>query len=214
VFDYLVIAGGLCPPKSYIRKILPYAQNLITVDRGIEALQGLKISPTLHIGDNDSTKETIIKKISPKARITLPQKKSVSDLEYTLQELPKNSLKLVIGAHRDHEGRPDHALVNLTLAQKYPQIFFADEDMWITSLVDKKTFAFSVPTGSVFSILDFKKRAVSIQGSHYDLKNKVFASPSMGLSNMTKKKWVKIRAHCSALIFVKASLFKSAIQIK
>jgi thiamine pyrophosphokinase len=213
VFDYLIIAGGLRPPQNFLKKLLPLSYNLITVDSGVHAIKNFRIRPTLHVGDNDSAHESVIKKVRPKVRITLPQKKSVSDLEYTLQELPKNSMKLIVGAHRDHEGRPDHAFVNLLLASGCPQVFFVDETMWITSLKPKKLFEFSVIKSTLFSVVGFEKNRLTIKGSQYDIKNRPLKTPSMGLSNITKQKWVTVCARRPALLFVKASIFNSKLKM-
>jgi thiamine pyrophosphokinase len=210
-FDYLIIAGGLCPPDKSIREFERMAVHTVTVDRGIYAAKKLKIYPLLHVGDDDSASPSAVKAAHAQAAIKLPKRKSVSDLEYALQSLPKNSRKLVIGAHRDHEGRTDHLFVNLMLVPNYPGMVYADEYGWITS-PEGTGVRFSAPENTVFTLVTFTKTAAHISGARYNLRGKILATPTMGLSNQTKGRWTHVRTRSPALLFVSSPLNKTSFK--
>ncbi len=209
-FDYLVIAGGKVPDQKFCRQVMRRSTHLVTVDRGIVVAKNLKLKPILHVGDGDSVDSNMVSKVNPTSVIKLPPKKAISDLEYAINLLPKTSKKIVLGAHRDHEGRTDHLYVNLLIAQKYPNLVLADENNWITS-ISRSKLSFSVSKKTLFTVTSFNRSKISVKGSEYNLKNKVFYHPSLGLSNRTLDEWVQIQSRGLALIFVSSNILNARV---
>src|SRR5262249_36088930 len=140
-------------------------------------------------------------------KITLPKNKSISDLEHALKILPRQDLKIVVGAHRDHEGRTDHGFVNLLLASRHANVILVDEKMWIRRVANEE-LPLLLPEGSLFSIVALDKKPISVSGALFSCERKSFQSPSFGLSNRARKKEVTIKTRGLALLFVQSNFLK------
>ena len=202
---------------GFLKKLARKCGEVVTVDRGAETALRMGAVPSLHVGDGDSTnlptvadREISRRRLAPLKQIILPQEKNISDLEYALQILPLKATKVIVGAHRDHEHRTDHVFINLLLALKYPNTFWVDEKMWIQSLGVGK-FTLRLKAGETFSVVPLRPTKVKIRGAKYDVDNKVFKTPSMGLSNVSTGRPLTIQARGPALLFV-ASNFLSRPQ--
>jgi thiamine pyrophosphokinase len=212
IFHFLIVAGGQAPSPRLLKNLTKLCRQVVTVDRGAEALYKAGLKPDLHVGDNDSLSPKTLARLGrtlpAKNLIKLPRRKSVSDLEFALSCLPKKTLKIVTGAHRDTEGRMDHVFVNFLVALRNPQVYLVDEKMWIKGLDDGK-FTFSAPKKTAFSLVCLEKQRVTISGSDYDVKDRFFSSPSFGLSNRVKTSRVEIVTRGPALLFVASNILSS-----
>jgi thiamine pyrophosphokinase len=209
-FDYLVIGGGEIPRMGFLKKLASFCSNVVTVDRGAFAALRMGAAPVLHVGDDDSFFGAKKRLLRAKKTIKLDPKKSVSDLEYALQLLPKNSKIIVVAAHRDHEHRTDHVFINLLAAIKYTNITLVDEEMWIQKLKTPKIIL-DLKAKTVFSIVPLSPLRITIDGARYPLKNKIFKNPSVGLSNESLGRPMTIKARGPALIFVVENILSSAL---
>jgi thiamine pyrophosphokinase len=213
-FEYLIIAGGEIPPLSYIRKLIKISKKIVTVDRGAHCALKLKIKPLLHIGDHDSFSESLIRKLKSQSVIHLDKNKSVSDLEFALESLNIATCEkpiLVIGAHKSHEKRSDHAYINMVLLQRSNNIYFSDEKNWITTIPSAMTFRFKTKKNAIFSLVTIGQRenAVNIQGAKFNGKLNL-KKPSQGLSNVTKRS-IRILTQHKTLLFVSSDLTQDKI---
>ena len=196
-FDYLVVAGGV---KEKIPRCAPV---VVAVDKGYDYLKAAKINVDIFVGDGDSVKS---RKIQASKIYRLSKTKSISDLEYALKMLPRNSTKVILSAHREGE-RMDHSFVNKLLALKYKNLFFVDEKSWMAGLHNQslviQDYSGNCPAGTSFSVISPHAVKVSISGARYNSKNLMLSSPSHGLSNETKASArTKIKVSGRALLFV------------
>lgn len=157
--------------------------------------------PSLHVGDDDSISKSTLKKLKCGTRIKLPADKSISDLEFALDLLPSRARSLVVGAHRDLEGRSDHVFINLLIAARRKNIFLADERMWITGLAGG-ALQFGAPLGTTFSVIPIGKTPLTVRGARYQVNGESLQKISSGLSNVTTKKNVRVSSRGPALLFV------------
>jgi thiamine pyrophosphokinase len=210
-FDYLIIAGGKLPDSRCIRKLIKLCRQIVTVDAGAKGLFKLRVKPLLHVGDGDSLTKTELQKLKPKSTLVLSPRKNLSDLEFALQQLSPIKTKLVIGAHQDSEGRPDHGFLNLLLLMHSKNIFFADEKNWITNLSANSPLSFTSAKNTIFSIGLLRNSKLWIEGSAYDIKGVCFKSQTQGLSNISRKHRVRIKSESPGLLFVSSDITKTKI---
>jgi thiamine pyrophosphokinase len=181
----------------------------VTVDGGADIALKLRIRPLLHVGDGDSFAAPLLDRLKPQATIILNKKKSISDLEFALRELPEESSKLVAGAHSDNDDRPDHALINLVLLSKMQRTIFVDEKNWAAAIFPQRELRFSTPQKTLFSVVDLKGPSeISIRGAEWSGNKKLFKYVSQGLSNRTQAHTVKVRASRGGLLIVHSDLLR------
>lgn len=194
-FDYLIVAGGKKVSRPFLSRCLKASSKVVAIDRGVEQVTRYKAD--LFVGDGDSTN----KKPNAKKAVFLNPQKSVSDLEFAIQHLPKNSKKLIISGHLDHENRVDHAFVNLLIALKYKNIFLADEKNFIIGFTG--TYKFKTRKPYLFTVVSPHKNKLSIKGAKYICEQINAAHISFGLSNQTKaKKQVTVVSNKRALLIL------------
>lgn len=189
------------PGIGFLRRLAGHCDELVTVDRGAETALRMGAEPSLHVGDDDSISKNALRKLKCGTKIKLPRDKSVSDLEFALDLLPRSARVIVVGSHRDDEGRSDHVFVNFLLASRRKNLFLADERMWIAN-IDGEKFEFAAERGTTFSMIPLGKTAVTVRGARYEMSGGKLAKISSGLSNVTKKSRVRVSSRGPALLFV------------
>jgi thiamine pyrophosphokinase len=143
----------------------------------------------------------------------LSSEKSVSDLEYALDALDAGAGTVVVGAHRDHEGRTDHLFINLLILAKRRGLVFADNDSWIAPLLGEK-MALRTKPGVLLTVAPLKPGGIQLNGTQYRFKGEHTSKHiSEGLSNKVTSRKTTISVQKSALLFVGESLLQSKYSI-
>lgn len=206
-FDFLILAGGKFPPVSFVRKMRSFCKSVIVLDRGLKLAQLSHLNWDIYVGDGDSS--SIPAEQNKKLIIPLPKNKNLSDLEWALKHFlkKKNSSALVLAAHRDHEGRLDHAMINwLLLFEYHSRVIMADENSWMVTLKNQK-FKFQTPQAAPFTLMSRKTSHLEIKGALYSDKTLRLSPGSRGLSNETRaQKAVRLNIRGEALLFVSSPL--------
>ncbi len=191
--ETLIISGGEIDKrllKKYCKK--DDGQNIIAVDRGLEALYHLNIIPNYVVGDFDSISKEVLQHYQAKPQITFHtynSEKDNTDTEIAIQlamELESSSI-IILGALGK---RMDHSLANIhilkqALEAKIPcQIVDGYNKIYL--IEDKHTLYKDKTYGKYVSLLPLtsKVEEITLKGFKYPLyKYCLTVGVSLGISN-------------------------------
>lgn len=177
--------------------------TIVGVEKGSLFLFKNKID-SYHVSDFDSVtkkeQEQIVKHYEGKV-FQLGKEKDFTDLEYAIKFLldkgyKNNQIEVIINISGVQ--RPDHAFMQLFMANKYPEVkFIVNNDLFIgfpkgTHTLDNVNNKFKC-----FSLFAFEKSIVSITGAKYNLSKQVIDKDSITscISNQFTKGKVKITSN-------------------
>ena len=117
----VICAGGETGSLAFYKGLPLQESYLVAVDRGLDLVFRLGLTPDLYVGDGDSVAEGSVERLdqSHTRIVRLPEHKDVSDLEAALVLLVKmgRSGDLILLAALG--GRVDHLLFNVCLAARH-----------------------------------------------------------------------------------------------
>lgn len=186
----IVTGGSVC--ESILDKHIHSGeyQYVIGVDKGLEALRSLNISPNLAIGDFDSADASIraIYENNSNAIILNPEKDYTDThvaVEKALEKEPETIV--LLGATGT---RIDHVLGNLALLKlclvKGVKLIIEDENNRIYMTDSKATVKKSEAYGKYVSLIPFSDKVtdINLKGFKYDLECATFVKEeTLGVSN-------------------------------
>mgnify|MGYP001481708811 CR=1 FL=1 len=186
----LIVAGGTVDSQQ-LKDICLASDTIIALDRGLDYLQEIGVSPDILLGDMDSVTSDIPSRLSKQ---TFPSAKGFSDLEAGLiyaQSLDYDLLQ-VLGAFGT---RIDHLLSGLSLLlEARGHVHFLDTHNRIRLLHEK--IALKKSDYIFFSVQALTPSTLSIKGAKYELDHHLLLpSGSLGLSNEWKEPVVHITLH-------------------
>ena len=182
------------------------------MDRGLEAIEALGLTPDLIIGDFDSYRgDQAIEARYPKTQIlTFSSVKDWTDTELALQkavELSSSSEgEAVIDLYGAFGNRMDHTYANLmllgSLEQKSPRIRALDPDNEVERLFPG-TYRVARKDGFNVSVLSVDETAeVTLRGFEYDGENLLLRrAGTLGVSNRLKENEGLVTLH-SGIVFL------------
>lgn len=210
--DTLIISGGNINIK-YLEENYKKYENIIAVDRGLEALYKLKITPSHIVGDFDSINTEILKFYQDNPKIIFHQfnpEKDYTDTDIALKlaiEL-KSSKIVIIGALGK---RMDHALANihiLTYAMNSNILcYILDENNKIYLIKDKITLRRDLLYGKYISLIPLSTtvEGLTLSGFKYNLDNfSLSIGKSLGVSNEIVEETASIKFKEGILIIIES----------
>lgn len=196
----LVVAAGSPPSSQLVRWLALRAHSLTAVDGGLETLS--KYTPDLFVGDGDSVTEipnhTDVLQVSPD--------KNLSDLELALSCLDEKYDRIILGAHRDDQGRVDHGFSNLLLGLTGRNIF-SDDSTTIFGVPFSLNLKVTMKPATTFSIISPNpQNRVSSHGGRYSFDNLNLRSSTHGIGNLSLRSDITFESQKSCLVFVQDSV--------
>lgn len=179
---YIVITSKI--PKD-IKKLIPKDSYLIACDGALSELQKEGIIPDMVIGDFDSLGNKSL--LDSLEKITLPEKKDISDTHYAVSyAYKKTNNVLILGGLKGN--RIDHLYANILLLQNFPNLIIKDNHnkLFILNKGTHNICSFNYDYISFFAI---KESLISLNGFKYPLNNYLLKEKDpLGLSNKQLKK--------------------------
>lgn len=188
--EYVIFAGGDISSSDLIKKVLQQADIIIAADGGVNSAVELGCIPSVVIGDFDSVKPSILKKLQKEKTqlFRFPAEKDETDTELALDYAVKHGAEKIIILGGTAGDRFDHIMANVFLALTSPiplQFINGNQIAWIEkgpvscSIVGKK--------GDLLSLIPLAEDVVGVtlSGLQYGLKNEtLFFGRPRGVSNV------------------------------
>lgn len=207
-----IVTGGLIEDLSWLKAQLSRYERLLAVDRGLEAIEALGLTPDLIIGDFDSYRgDQAIEARYPKTQIlTFSSVKDWTDTELALQKAVELCSSIegeaVIDLYGAFGNRMDHTYANLmllgSLEQKSPRIRALDPDNEVERLFPG-TYKVARKDGFNVSVLSLDETAeVTLRGFEYDGEKLILRrAGTLGVSNRLKGNEGFVTLH-SGIVFL------------
>ncbi|MGM9569841.1 MAG: thiamine diphosphokinase [Phascolarctobacterium sp.] len=202
VWTNLLIAGGRAPRKEWLQNVAA-DKTVYCADKGAIYALAAGISPTLVVGDCDSTSKAVYDKaqcLGAKLEIHQPAKDD-TDLQLLLARMPEGDL-LATGIWG---GRFDHLFSNVysLLAfkeQRHCQVILADEQEFMVLLTENESWEIelhAVENVQALSLLPLSGTStVSIKGVRWPLdKAKLEQQNPYAISNEALEKSISCTCH-------------------
>ncbi|HJQ98791.1 MAG TPA: thiamine diphosphokinase [Candidatus Polarisedimenticolaceae bacterium] len=183
-----IVALEGCPPAD-LKRALALARDydrdamLVAVDGGLDTCRAVRRSPTLFVGDLDSTRRP------PRGVPTLiyPIEKDFSDFAGALDELAKRDVSIVVVAGL-LGGRLDHEWANLlevgSAAKRFSGLL-APSARGLVAVTARGLSAKTTPRRFVSLFAAGRGARVTLRGTWWTLTRTRVAPGSLGLSNVT-----------------------------
>lgn len=193
-----VIANGLFTEED-AKKIAEFPM-IVAVNGGTLHCQKWKFTPTLIIGDLDSSNEEILHHFQNVPRIEYPKEKNETDLEiaieYIFDELGDEIT--VFGATGK---RTDHTLYNLKLLSRHPGNLFylsQNEKMFV---IDERAELICTP-GQTISLIPLNGPVIGVttSGLQWELYDYTLDQDFMSISNVCIKEKVSVSIESGDLL--------------
>ena len=181
----LLLLNGDIPDPELVRKARSHCRVLICADGGLKHAASLKLEPDFIVGDMDSLPSPL--PAFRRAVYCCDFDENISDFEKSLRvarELGCSRI-YVVGALG---GRTDHALVNLSLIERYSEkLEIVLIDHGTARILKAGRHRLELPRGTEFSLLSAMPRAkISLSGARYSLRKEILEPGSRGLSNVAQ----------------------------
>jgi thiamine pyrophosphokinase len=186
----VICAGGETSSLAFYEGLALQDSYLVAVDRGLDLVFRLGLTPDLYVGDGDSVAEGSVERLEPShTRIVhLPEHKDVSDLEAALVLLVKmgRSGDLILLAALG--GRVDHLLFNVCLTARhvadFESIVMLDEYELVRPIAG--VCDLQLAPGTVVSFLPVAGEVrLTLRGFAYPLENvRIRRGSTLTLSNV------------------------------
>ncbi|BCK00197.1 thiamine diphosphokinase [Anaerocolumna chitinilytica] len=210
----LIVTGGdisLTFMKEYLKN--KEFDKIIAVDKGLEAVSALSLTPDYVIGDFDSVSKDVIdyyKTLEGVKVVEYNPMKDATDTELAIQTAMevKPAEIVILGATGT---RADHMIANISLLclplrehiktymiDEHNKIYMIDEDM----VIHRKNLH-----GPYISLLPFTEKVerVTLKGFLYPLKDKTFTlGTSLGVSNEVTEEQASIQIGAGILLVIEA----------
>jgi thiamine pyrophosphokinase len=187
-----MVAGGEPGSWAFLHGFEWSGRYVVAVDRGLDALTALGLTPDLFVGDGDSARAELVAGLDPQRTrvVTLPVHKDVSDLEAAFDQLVAMGFSGPVVVLAGLGGRLDHLLFNLQLAVRYMKVFedicFEDETCVARPLAGAVDLA--LPPGRIVSLVPQTEQVqLTLDGFEYPLVHAIVAQGSTRtLSNVAR----------------------------
>ncbi|MFH2205110.1 MAG: thiamine diphosphokinase [Elusimicrobiota bacterium] len=193
----LILNGELSSPAK-VKLLAKEADVIVAADGGARHCRQLKLAPDLVIGDMDSLPRPLPKWKNTAFCCDFDEDRS--DFEKALEYLEgmEAGPVWIVGALG---GRPDHALVNLSLiehwARRLPLVL---ADGGLAQPAGPGRYAYACGKGAAVTLLPITGSCrLSTRGLRYTLKNETLRRGSRGLSNRTTAGEFKVHVHSGRL---------------
>jgi thiamine pyrophosphokinase len=194
----LVVLNGPVENDQTVRDLAARADFIAAADGGLRHLIRSKIPPDIVLGDMDSLPSPL-----PPLRNTVYScdfDENRSDFQKALDYLLSAEFDLVwvLGASG---GRPDHAMVNMSIVEIYskkiPIVLIGNG---FSQVLGPGTYRFNDSRGARITLLSAASAAtVSSKGLKFPLKNTRLKRDATGLGNTAVSKKVEIKVHTGYL---------------
>jgi thiamine pyrophosphokinase len=187
-----MVAGGEPGSATFLRGFEWTGRYIVAVDRGLNTVSELGLTPDLFVGDGDSARGDVVAMLNPRRTrvVMLPVHKDVSDLEAAFDQLTVMGFSGPVVVLAGLGGRLDHLLFNLQLAVRYMTVFedicFEDAQCMARPLAGVADLALA--SGQVVSLVPQTQQVqLTLEGFEYPLVHAVVAQGSTRtLSNVVR----------------------------
>ncbi len=210
--ETLIVSGGEINIEN-LKKYIQEHQNIIAVDKGLEALYKLKIVPNHVVGDFDSIDQEILKFYQKKSEIIFHEFNSEkdntdTDIALNLAIKLKSSKIVILGALGK---RMDHALANIhilkqALDAKIP-CYLIDDYNKIYLTKNNLTIPKNQTYGKYISLIPMTTNVegLTLTGFKYPLKDAILPiGVSLGISNEIVEESANIQFEKGILIVIES----------
>ena len=203
-----IISNSALSGNQFHKSVLKDADIVICADGGANNAEALGIVPDYVIGDMDSIKKTVLKKIKKNNKTTIitdkNQDKTDTELafELALSLKPKEIIMLcALGT------RIDHTMANILLLDRIPKKIKArimDEKNEIV-LVENNSVDVCGKKGDIVSVIPLSDvRGLTYSGLKWQVKNKSFRFNWFGICNQLLGKSGKVSVCDGRILIMKA----------
>ena len=188
----VMVAGGEPGSLAFLHGFEWGGRYVVAVDRGLDTVSTLGLTPDLFVGDGDSARSDLVAALDPRRTrvVTLPVHKDVSDLEAAFDQLATMGFSGPVVVLAGLGGRLDHLLFNLQLAVRYMKVFedicFEDETCLARPLAGAIDLV--LPPGHIVSLVPQTEQVqLTLDGFEYPLVHATVAQGSTRtLSNVAR----------------------------
>jgi len=182
-----LVANGVIRDYPATRLILDHYDTIIAVDGGLNHCELLGCIPSLIIGDLDSAASTSLQNYSQVPIKKFPHYKDETDLELAIVEALKLQPTL-IGLFGVLEGRTDHALYNLHILHRFPNLLRIESDTETIRVLEGNSQISSF-AGQPVSLIPIGGpcHEVNTSGLKWELKDATMDSNFLSLSNICQQ---------------------------
>lgn len=204
----IVLASGDCPENLPAEVVPQEFDQVVCVDGGLVHCLAMGWTPTLLIGDFDSTPADLLLRpdVHSVARLSFPPSKDASDLELALDTLEQGGIDevVILGVSG---GRTDHMLFNWLLVARKPWPFslrLIDDTVDAQYVDAMRPYDVVAMPGTTFSLLAMTTcEAITTQGLEYPLSDAHIALGStLGLSNVSTGGRVRVSMESGTLLIL------------
>ncbi len=179
-----LVANGQCDLSPQQISTLRSTTNLIAIDGGLKYCLTVGLTPSVFIGDLDSSNEDDLKKFPLISRHCFPKDKDKTDLELAIEYVTqRSSEKIRVFAALGK--RIDHTLQNLQLLTRYPARITLESSIEEIFALSKKS-ALAVFPGQTLSLfpLNGPVQGLTTSGLKWELKNGTLDKQFVSISNV------------------------------
>jgi len=188
----VIVAGGESGSSTFLRSFEWTGRYVVAVDRGLNTVAELGLTPDLFVGDGDSARVDLVAMLNRQRTnvVMLPVHKDVSDLEAAFDQLTAMEFSGPVVVLAGLGGRLDHLLFNLQLAVRYMTVFedicFEDAQCLARPLAGVVDLALA--PGQVVSLVPQTQQVqLTLEGFEYPLVHAIVAQGSTRtLSNVVR----------------------------
>ncbi|HWR10966.1 MAG TPA: thiamine diphosphokinase [Rectinemataceae bacterium] len=202
----LIITGGECPTREFLRELAGEADIVIAADSGLDAAIRAEIEPDLVVGDFDSLEDRSgLASIPPDKIVRYPVEKDDTDTEIALAAARAKGADYLIVAGGGG-GRLDHLLAVASLFSRSlpPREWHTlHESAYFLETGESAIFeVYPKSTVSVFPSRGEGSRGMSSLGLKWPLKHLRWERGYFGISNESEGERIAISAGTSSLLII------------
>ncbi len=197
----IVAAGVIDHPELLAEEVARYS-TIVAVDGGLHYCAAMGVTPTILIGDFDSTEPELLSRYLHLPIHRFPVDKDSSDLELALA-LPEARRAADITVFGATGGRTDHLISNLQLlTEESKRLTFESEIEWIFALPMDATLSLHI--GQQISLMPLfgPVEGVFSEGLEWELTGSTLDQHRVSLSNRATANRVRVRHRSGTLLCI------------